>query len=264
MANIISLMEYVQVGLPFLPLGNPPQSQDNTANTDYSANDISHVGHWSDFNLINILNHYGPLLAEARIQEERISGSPPHPINGKMGLEFRYAEYLQGRVIRALQSRFELLVSHDQLKNQTIVSFGEGELVQSPDDSTPSDTAYFASHLPWSTRPNRLPGILKPSYEWLLAWRDAPNVVEQKRKEFKQVLSEVNWHMIQHSARYGLVLTDCELVAIRRLDKKGNLELSDSIPWTTQGTADAPKLTVLLALWYLGMLAADNDRWRLD
>lgn len=150
-------------GLPFLPLGNPSQSQENTTNTDYSANDISHVGHWSDFNLINILDHYGPLLAEARIQEERISGTPPHPINGKMGLEFRYAEYLQGRIIRALRSGFEQLVSHDLLKNQTIVSFGEGELVQSPDDSTPSDTAYFASNLPWSTRPNRLPGILKPS-----------------------------------------------------------------------------------------------------
>lgn len=36
-----------------------------------------------------------------------------------------------------------------------------------------------------------------------------------------QVLSQVNFYMKQHHARYGFVLTDLELVAIRRLDRNG-------------------------------------------
>jgi len=64
--------------------------------------------------------------------------------------------------------------------------------------------------------------------------------------------------MKQHHARYGYILTDRELVAIRRRDRDGNLDLSLRIPWSRQGTAQQPQLTVLLALWYLGMLAATN------
>lgn len=82
--------------------------------------------------------------------------------------------------------------------------------------------------------------------------------------EFKQVLSQVNFYMKQHHARYSFILTDRELVAIRRLDRNGNLELSASIPCTTKGTASQPRLTVLLGLWYLGMLAANDQGWFLQ
>lgn len=70
--------------------------------------------------------------------------------------------------------------------------------------------------------------------------------------------------MKQHHARYSFILTDCELVAIQRLDRNGNLELLASIPWTTKGTASQPRLTVLLGLRYLGMLAANDQGWFLQ
>lgn len=83
------------------------------------------------------------------------------------------------------------------------------------------------------------------------------------RTQFRQALSQVNWYMKRHRTQYGFILTDRELVAIRSLDDDGNLEPSDSVPWDTVGTEDQPRLTVLLALWYLGMLASDNQQWRL-
>ena len=72
--------------------------------------------------------------------------------------------------------------------------------------------------------------------------------------------------MKQHRTRYGFILTDDELVAVKRLDNDGNLELSQSIQWDSNGTATQPQLTVLLALWYLGMLAAHDqgpDQWQI-
>jgi len=153
------------------------------------------------------------------------------------------------------------VVANNQLGNRTVVDFGEGSLAQTIDDYVPG-RAYFDPSLPMSTRPSRLPGNLKPSYQWSLQLRDHPSAYY--RTQFRQALSQVNWYMKRHRTRYGFILTDRELVAIRRLDDDGNLELSDSVPWDTVGTEDQPRLTVLLALWYLGMLASDNQQWRLE
>lgn len=73
-------------------------------------------------------------------------------------------------------------------------------------------------------------------------------------QQYRQVLSQVNFYMNQHGSRYGFILTDQELLAFRKLNNDGNLEIAASVPWSTQGTEDQPLLTILLALWYLGML----------
>ncbi|RAH59106.1 hypothetical protein BO85DRAFT_368519, partial [Aspergillus piperis CBS 112811] len=73
----------------------------------------------------------------------------------------------------------------------------------------------------------------------------------------------LNYYMKLHHAYYSFIITDHELVAIRRLDKDGNLELLTPISWTVKGTASKPRLTVLLGIWYLGMLAANNQVWYL-
>ncbi|ODH12612.1 hypothetical protein ACO22_08093 [Paracoccidioides brasiliensis] len=65
--------------------------------------------------------------------------------------------------------------------------------------------------------------------------------------------------MNQHNSRYGFLVTNQELVAIRKLDENGNLELAQPILWTTGGTATQPRLTVMLALWYIGMLASHDQ-----
>lgn len=86
------------------------------------------------------------------------------------------------------------------------------------------------------------------------------------RSEFPRALGQVNWYMRQHHARYGFLLTDRELAVFRRLDDKGYLELAPPIPFTTGGSASQPQLTVLLTLWYVGMLPANGqrgDRWNM-
>jgi hypothetical protein len=66
--------------------------------------------------------------------------------------------------------------------------------------------------------------------------------------------------MKQHNARYGFVLTDTELVLIKRLDADGNLLVARDIPCEVR---EPGRLTILLGLWYLGMLAAADDDWHL-
>ncbi|KAL5041138.1 hypothetical protein BDW71DRAFT_201602 [Aspergillus fruticulosus] len=51
-----------------------------------------------------------------------------------------------------------------------------------------------------------------------------------------KVLAQVSFYMRQHGARYVYILTNTEFVAVKRLE-------------------------VLLALWYIGMLAAGNANW---
>lgn len=85
-----------------------------------------------------------------------------------------------------------------------------------------------------------------------------------QQTEFKKVLSQVNHYMEQNQTRYGFVLTNVELVAIHRTNKAGHLESSNPVPWTAYGSEEGPQLTVLLILWYIGMLASGNDNWGLE
>ncbi|RAK86068.1 hypothetical protein BO79DRAFT_271216, partial [Aspergillus costaricaensis CBS 115574] len=146
------------------------------------------------------------------------------------------------------------------LVDLTVVDFGEGELARIVDQYTP-DLAFYDPQDNPSNRPNRLPGEIKPSYKWSRALQDAPR--EYGQTQFLQALSQINWYMEQNETQYGFILTDRELVAIKRLDDDGRLELSETVPWSTRGSEESPRLTVLLALWYLGMLAANNGQWQL-
>ncbi|KZF18838.1 hypothetical protein L228DRAFT_286336 [Xylona heveae TC161] len=260
MANQVTLLAYLQHGPPTLPVIDNGSSHDNTTSKSYSAEDISQVGVWSSFNLNTIMQQFQPLLANARIEDEAMPTSPPQAINSETGLQQRFSFYLNARVRRSLRVGFHYLATNNQLLNHTVVSFAEGSLAQMVNTYRP-DTAYFDSNLPTLTRPNRAPGELKPSYKWSLSLRDSP--ASKQTREFKQALSQVNYYMNQHKARFGFILTDRELVAIRRLDNAGSMELSESIPWSAQGTQHQPRLTVLLALWYLGMLASDDQQWSL-
>lgn len=84
-------------------------------------------------------------------------------------------------------------------------------------------------------------------------------VIEQH--EYKQVLAQVNFYMRQHNAWYGYILTDTELVAVKHLEGNDCLAISTVVPWTRGGVGE---LLVLLALWYLGMLAAEDMSWILN
>ncbi|PYH46588.1 uncharacterized protein BP01DRAFT_355583 [Aspergillus saccharolyticus JOP 1030-1] len=260
MAAQVSLMSYLQHGPPPLPIIAQGQSPQNTQNDNYRAADINNVGHWAGFNLASIQEQFGPLLAAAQIPDEPFQDSPPRSINSEAAVRSRIDAYLSNRITRALRCGFSHLQSTQQLANLTIINYDVGQMAATPGGFTP-DFAFFDPNLNSMNRPNRVPGEAKPSFKWSLGLRNHP--APSSREEFKQALSQVNYYMRQHHARYGYIITDRELVAIRRLDEDGNLELSTSIPWTAKGTASEPRLTVLLGMWYLGMLAADNQFWYL-
>ncbi|OAX77993.1 hypothetical protein ACJ72_07704, partial [Emergomyces africanus] len=50
------------------------------------------------------------------------------------------------------------------------------------------------------------------------------------RREYLQVLSQINYYMEQHRARYGFILSDTEFVSIKRLDENDNLLIAQTIP----------------------------------
>ncbi|KAJ9226839.1 hypothetical protein DTO027B5_2055 [Paecilomyces variotii] len=261
MANQVSLMAYLQHGFLRLPVINQGQSPQNTQNDQYRAADITNVGHWARFNLTSIRQQFGTVLAQARIADEPVNPSPPRPINSETAVRSRINAYLTNRITRAFRCGFAYMNSTQQLAGRTVLNYNIGTMAATPENYIP-DIAIFDPTLPPTTRPNRVPGDIKPSYKWSLAQRNGPRPSIQN--EFKQVLSQVNFYMKQHHARYSFILTDAELVAIRRLDRNGNLELSPSIPWTTKGTDEGPQLTVLLGLWYLGILASRDQDWFLD
>ncbi|PWY68868.1 hypothetical protein BO83DRAFT_390659 [Aspergillus eucalypticola CBS 122712] len=251
---------YLQHNPPPLPIINQGQSPQNTRSDSYRADDINNVGHWAGFNLTSKQQQFGPLLAAAGIPDEPFQPSPPRPINSEAAVRSRIDAYLTNRIIRALRCGFSHLQTTQQLANLTVVKYDVGQMAATPSGFIP-DFAFFDPDLDPRTRPNRVPGDAKPSYKWSFALKN--HLKPSSRDEFKQALSQVNYYMKLHHARYGFIITDRELVAIRRLDEDGNLELSTPIPWTAKGTASEPRLTVLLGVWYLGMLAANNQVWYL-
>lgn len=82
-----------------------------------------------------------------------------------------------------------------------------------------------------------------------------------EQHQYKQVLAQVNFYIHQHNAQYSYILMNTELVAVKSLEGSGCLVVSTAVPWTCGGVGE---LSVLLALWYLGMLAAEDTSWILN
>lgn len=182
--------------------------------------------------------------------------SPPRAITAENALRSKISEYVFPRVRRGLRAGFNHLAMLNQMTGLTNLSFDVGESAKVIDSFKP-DTAYFAVDLPAGTSWNRAPGDIKPSWKWSTALAAHP--ILGIRSEFRQALSQVNWYMKQHHSRYGFLLTDRELLVFRRLNNTGHLELASPVPFSIGGCAAQPQLTVLLALWYLGMLAAQDQ-----
>lgn len=251
----VSLLAYLQDALPAMPIAPPPDhSTSNTTNQAYGARNIRGVEPWVDFSVATIMQNYSNVLNQARIAPEPIVQSPPSTATEEDIIKLNMGRHVYNRVRRALRTTFAL--GDNETRGLTTVSFDAGGLAAYINQYKP-DCAYFEVASPPHSRPNRVPGDIKPSWKWASAMRWSPeNRVET---EFRQVLSQVNFYMKQHHARYGFVLTDRELVVFRRTDRNGHLELADPIPFTRGSTAAQPQMTVLLALWYLGMLAAQDQ-----
>jgi hypothetical protein len=267
MANVninISLMAYLQKTIPAVATSlHGPVSTANTQDAGYNAGQIHNVGVWNAFNLNTITNAYGNPLNNARISNDAMAHTPPQPVSAEQQVRTFVVLHTYQYVKRALRCGFNHQRQNNQMGGHTALSYHDGPSTRVYGNYMP-DIAYFDPQANGHSRPNRAPGDVKPSWKWSMGLRNSPDPME--RTEFKQALSQVNHYMKLHHARYGFIITDLELVAIRRLDNNGNLELSAPIPMRTQGNANHPSLTPLLALWYLGMLASGDagpNRWNM-
>lgn len=260
MADRISLLEYLQWNPEELPLDEIAPWRGNTTSYRYGPGDISRIYPWEDFNLNTITDEFLPLLQETTIEREPMP-SPPSSVRDEDQVRRRYYQFLDDRVRRALRAAFARLHMQGQMQNRAEISTDVGTSAAIYGHLR-SDISFFEPSLPMVTRPNRAPGEIKPSWKWAFAMQDL-NYTPGERKEFKKVLSQVNYYMSDQGARYGFVITDRELVAIRRLNNVTDLQLSNPVPWSPQENTEQPQLTILLALWYIGMLASDDTNWRL-
>ena len=245
----VSLMAYLQRAPQAIRVIEKHQSPNNTTNPAYSWEDIQLTQRWNSFTIEGMSPDYIQLLQAARITDEAFPASPPQPISNKATVRKRVSEYIIPRVRRALRSGFESLVHKGNMgSGRSFISLDVGGAALQIDQVAP-DIAFFNMDEGLRQRPNRVPGIIELSFKWSSGNREA--------------LAQVNHCMMQHRARYGFIITDKELVAIRRLDVNGNLELSPSIPWNATGAEEEPQMTVLLGLWYLAMLASIDAHWQL-
>ncbi|KKZ68117.1 hypothetical protein EMCG_06227 [[Emmonsia] crescens] len=235
MANNQTLLDYLMVAPPGIPTENTNKTP-NTTNSHYSYRDITGVTPWPEFTYAHIMQHYANVLQQTQIESESMPNSPVPAIKTESMFAFRFNTYIQNRLRRALRAGFQHLAP--QLSNM---------------DLTPMTTGS-----PLGTSPNRCPGDLKVSWKWGSGWETALD--EAMRREFYQVLSQINYYMKQNNTQYGFILTDTELILIKWLDGNGRLQLTQPIQWETKGPE---RLTILLGLWYLGMLSAANNDWRL-
>lgn len=256
MANTQTLLNYLAVAPPGLSTQETNKTP-NTTNDRYSWRDINSVGYWAELTYAHIIHRYGHLL-QVQIASEPMPNSPAQPINTEPMFAVRFTTYIQSRLRRALRTSFQQLTPQIANLQLTPITIDIGDGARIIDNFRP-DIAFFQAGSTLNTSPNRCPGDLKVSWKWGSNWCTAS--APEDRREYKQVLSQVNFYMKQHKARYGFILTDAELVPIKRLNSNGDLLVAQAIPWEARGPG---RLTILLGLWYLGMLgAADND-WRLQ
>ncbi|KAK2812053.1 hypothetical protein FQN50_001763 [Emmonsiellopsis sp. PD_5] len=242
------LLDYLMLAPPHFPPASTTRTP-NTTSDAYSWKNITSVGHWPEFTCSQIMQHYGTLLQSAQIASQPMPDTPLQPVKTEVDLACRYYAYLHPRLRRALRAAFHHLVPQLANLHLTPLAIDGGKEL--------TDILFFDAVGMPDTSPSRCVGIIKVSWKWGSDW--GTSEVEEKRIEYRQVLSEIDFYMKRHGARYGFVLTDVELVPLKRLDEYGNVLVARAIPWETRGPG---RLTILLGMWYLAMLEADDDDWR--
>ena len=126
---------------------------------------------------------------------------------------------------------------------------------------------------PYLKRKNLLPGETKVSPKWRSAYIDKrPG---NSKRVWMRPINQIFSYCVENNTRYGYIITDAELVAVRvRLGPQDNPRASSksvkvhardnsileykAIPWTgidEDGRENSDKMTINLALWWLHLIA---------
>ncbi|KKZ61735.1 hypothetical protein EMCG_03764 [[Emmonsia] crescens] len=208
-------------------------------NTNYEHRDITQISIWPEFSYDVIMQQYGTELSAYQIMPDPMLTSPPQAIRDEPLFHARFCEYILSQICRALCEGFKQLGLQLFSHQLTPVAFDDGTATDLVFNYKP-DMAFIDVNSSIGERKNRCPGDLKA-------------------KEYRQVLSQVNFYMKQNDARYSFIITDTELVPVKRVSENGHLTIVTAISSTQRGPG---QLIILLGLWYLGMLAASSN-WEL-
>ncbi|KAL8786040.1 MAG: hypothetical protein Q9213_003023 [Squamulea squamosa] len=120
-----------------------------------------------------------------------------------------------------------------------------------------------------------LPGETKLSIKWSSSWIPIDGRTREWKKDVANPIGQIYQYCIRANARYGYLITDQELVAVRidleSLDDFHKREGGQrkrrlvtlrykSIPWDTTASTNHETMTINLALWMLHLVAArDRD-----
>ncbi|KKZ64659.1 hypothetical protein EMCG_09422 [[Emmonsia] crescens] len=96
----VTLMNFLQAGLPALPANAPPNSGPNTTNVCYSFADIQSTGIWNAFNLNNLLQRYQNLLNQVHLDSDPLPASPVPAMGSEDLIRDKIAEHDFPRVRR--------------------------------------------------------------------------------------------------------------------------------------------------------------------
>ncbi|KZS93978.1 hypothetical protein SISNIDRAFT_465563 [Sistotremastrum niveocremeum HHB9708] len=262
-----TLLQYLTKPRPRIRI-NPDRAEQPpgslTSSTQYRAGDIKGMHRWTDFHLEDIQRKYGDVL-KTRCPARQVY--PSHrkgdTVQGETEISLRLAKGLITAVNRGLdhahhemdpssppQAAVQKLLDEKHLYmyivSGTVIKIGNNfsdDLVA----KTPKNTGCVSIEV-------------KPSYNFRARWRSKQE--KQSRVDFMQVLAQLNFYMDQRNCRYGCIITDKELICVRKMvneageDLPGHLELSKRVPRSASGET---KLTMELALWYLVMLAGERD-----
>ncbi|ODM15764.1 hypothetical protein SI65_08998 [Aspergillus cristatus] len=250
------LLHYLSVPLPTIGQQDTVPGR-NTMNLRYGPDDISEVVPWPEFSYDTIIHRYGVVLNQQQIQPDPFD-FPPRPIRDEPMFTLRCSDLIFNRIRRALHATFQFLRPQLNVLRLSEVSLDGGSSAEIIDQFRP-DIAFSVIGGSYATNPNRAPGDLKVSWKWRSSMHFERNPL--LRTGYFQVLAQVNFYMMQHGARHGAILTDKEFVAVKRLDANGRIAVSESILWSGGGEG---RLSVLMGLWYLGMLSAEDENWALQ
>ncbi|KAM3509165.1 hypothetical protein MY10362_000780 [Beauveria mimosiformis] len=269
MANQVTLMQFLQQDPQRIcfhaTMANKTKSDKTTTNAKYLSTPILKLSRWDEFNIDTILRDFGHLLnnPDLMIGVDALTTSPPPPVGAEDGLRELIATYSDRPIRRALARTFEYMAQQGSMVGRTRMTLGAGTSAVTVDSFIP-DRALYDPDAPVAI--NRLPGEVKPSHKF----HSEREKFAVGRKKVWARLAQLSYYMAlqgigkTHSgSKYGFVLTEKELVTFRKRGEPGYMEWSGSIPWGGAETtrSDGNRLTVLLGLWYLAMLASSDDDW---
>ncbi|KKK21745.1 hypothetical protein ARAM_007626 [Aspergillus rambellii] len=246
----VSLLEYLQLALPEHSMGPPDVNE--VDNPPYKVSDIHTISTWTEFNVDAILAQYASLLNQVQLRADPLPASPPRSIIGTDSLSMEFGEIVKPRIQCSLRAGFAYLAATEQMDDMTAVTI-EREAHDMYDEAVHwPEISFLDVDMVASSASNRAPGVLLPSWRW----RTGMAMRTPDREAYLEGLARVNWYMRQHGASFGWILTDEGLVAVQRGKDAGELLISEEVPWCRGGTPEMPEVTVLLGLWYVGMLSA--------